>query len=153
MITGFNNQTKQIRLQYSTELTKKEREIESLSQSLSTTSSQLSKVQSELKKLDDKLRRIKTLHPELDFEKEVLNMIEQEYRAEAKAIDEKLASVIKTLPDKDKVGLFDNAISLFTDASPNVQKYVKTDIDIVRKLYKESKTLKKEFDIAEQKKS
>lgn len=153
LVAGFNNQTKQIQLQYSTELAKKEREIESLSKNLSTTSNQLSKVQSELKKLDDKLRRIKTLHPELDFEKEVLNMIEQEYRAEAKTIDEKLASVIKTLPDKDKVSLFANAVSLFTDASPNVQKYVKTDIDIVRKLYKESKALKKEFDIAEQKKA
>lgn len=138
LVAGFNNKTKQIQLQYSTELAKKEREIESLSKNLSTTSNQLSKVQSELKKLNDKLERIKILHPELDFEKEVSNMIEQEYRAEAKAIDEKLASVIKTLPDKDRVGLFDNAISLFTDASPNVQKYVKTDIDIVRKLYKES---------------
>lgn len=142
-----------INSQHEKEMHQKEIEIKSLKQRLSASNNQLGKVKSELSEMKDKLRRIKTLHPEFDFEQEVADMIEREYQREAQKIDEKLSKVIETKADKDKVTFFATAIELFANASPNVQKYVKTDIGTVRKLHEDSKSLKRKFDIAEQEKA
>ena len=101
--------------------------------------------------------RVRRLHPELDFEKEVKKMLEAEAMAEARVIDQKLNSVLGMPADKDNVEVFEDAIKAYDnaetkaqqynistfskstfnpkDAKIKAQQYVKADIAKVRALY------------------
>ena len=67
--------------------------------------------------------RVRRLHPELDFEKEVKGMVEAEARAEAREIDRKLNSVLKLTADKNNVEAFADAIKAYNNAETKVLKY------------------------------
>ena len=116
--------------------------------------------------------RVRKLHPELDFEKEVKDMLEAEARSEAREIDRKLNSVLKLTADKNNVEAFEDAIKAYNDAETKVlkygistfkkgtfnlndaeikvQKYVKADIAKVRALYQESVKLREAYEKEQQ---
>lgn len=126
-------------------LESKEREILRLNQ-------ELSGKKAELEKMEDTYSRIKTLHPDLDFEYEVKNMIENEFKASAENVDEQIAQIANLTADKDKINVFDEAIRVYQSASADVQKYVNTDVGKLRSLYEESVSLRREYERAEQEK-
>lgn len=126
-------------------LESKEREILKLNQ-------ELSGKKAELEKMEDTYSRIKTLHPDLDFEYEVKNMIENEFKASAENVDEQIAQIANLTADKDKINVFDEAIRVYQSASADVQKYVNTDVGKLRRLYEESVSLRREYERAEQEK-
>ena len=112
--------------------------------------------------------RVRRLHPELDFEKEVKKMLEAEAMAEARVIDQKLNSVLGMPADKDNVEVFEDAIKAYDnaetkaqqynistfskstfnpkDAKIKAQQYVKADIAKVRALYQESVKLREAYE-------
>lgn len=126
-------------------LESKEREILRLNQ-------ELSGKKAELEKMEDTYSRIKTLHPDLDSENEVKNMIENEFKASAENVDEQIAQIANLTADKDKINVFDEAIRVYQSASADVQKYVNTDVGKLRRLYEESVSLRREYERAEQEK-
>lgn len=116
--------------------------------------------------------RVRRLHPELDFEKEVKKMLEAEAMAEARVIDQKLNSVLGMPADKDNVEVFEDAIKAYDnaetkdqqynistfskstfnpkDAKIKAQQYVKADIAKVRALYQESVKLREAYEKEQQ---
>lgn len=116
--------------------------------------------------------RVRRLHPELDFEKEVKKMLEAEAMAEARVIDQKLNSVLGMPADKDNVEAFEDAIKAYDnaetkdqqynistfskstfnpkDAKIKAQQYVKADIAKVRALYQESVKLREAYEKEQQ---
>lgn len=116
--------------------------------------------------------RVRRLHPELDFEKEVKKMLEAEAMAEARVIDRKLNSVLGMPADKDNVEAFEDAIKAYDnaetkaqqyvistfskstfnpkDAKIKAQQYVKADIAKVRALYQESVKLREAYEKEQQ---
>ena len=116
--------------------------------------------------------RVRRLHPELDFEKEVKKMLEAEAMAEARVIDQKLNSVLGMPADKDNVEVFEDAIKAYDnaetkaqqynistfskstfnpkDAKIKAQQYVKADIAKVRVLYQESVKLREAYEKEQQ---
>lgn len=105
-----------------------------------------------LEEYKDKYERIKALHPDVDFDKEVHEMIENEFRASAQKVDEKIAPCVTLPADKDNIGVFDEAIRTYTAQDAEVQKYITTDIQKLRSLYEESISLKREYERAEKEK-
>lgn len=122
-----------------------EREILKLNQELSSK-------KAELEKMKDTYSRIKTLHPDFDFEYEVMNMIENEFKASAEEVDKQIAQIANLTADKDKINVFDEAIRIYQSASADVQKYVNTDVAKLHSLYEESVSLRREYERAEQEK-
>ena len=116
--------------------------------------------------------RVRRLHPELDFEKEVKKMLEAEAMAEARVIDQKLNSVLGMPADKDNVEVFEDAIKAYDnaetkaqqynistfskstfnpkDAKIKAQQYVKADVAKVRVLYQESVKLREAYEKEQQ---
>lgn len=126
-------------------LEKKEREITGLNQ-------ELKRINAELEKMKDTYSRIKALHPDLNFEQEVMEMIENEFKQSAAEADAKIAQSASLSADKDNIGVFDEAIRVYQSADTEVQKYMNTDVGMLRRLYEESVSLKKEYERAEQEK-
>ena len=124
----------------------KEREILRLNQEL------IGK-KAELEKMKDTYSRIQTLHPDLDFESEVMDMIENEFKASAEKVDKQIAQFASLPADKDRINVFDEAIRVYQSASTDVQKYVNTDVGKLRNLYEESVSLRREYERAEQEKN
>lgn len=105
-----------------------------------------------LEEYKDKYERIKALHPDVDFDKEVHEMIENEFRASAQKVDEKIAHCATMPADKDNIGVFDEAIRTYMAQGADVQKYITTDIQKLRSLYEKSISLKREYERAEKEK-
>lgn len=112
--------------------------------------SENTELKAELASTNEFYGRVRKLHPELDFEKEVKDMIEAEAMAEARKIDQKLNPVLKLTADKNNVEAFENAIKAYNDAETKVQKYVKADIANVRALYQESVKLREAYEKEQQ---
>lgn len=87
--------------------------------------------------------RVRKLHPECNFEKEVEAMIESEFKAAVSSVDNQINAVISLPADKDSVETFKNVINLYETAESDIQKAVTADIGKVRKLYQESVNLRK----------
>lgn len=102
--------------------------------------------------LQDKSDRIKRLHPEIDFAAEIHEMIEKEFQDEAIRTDKVLANTLELPADKENVETFLEAIGYYQNLNPEVQKYMKTNIQQLHQLYDNSKTLREEFERAEQEK-
>lgn len=130
----------------------KESEIEQLQNDLSKLAKELHETKNKLANYRDKYERTKTLHPDMDFEKEIHEMIENEFKAKAKEVDEKLSQYSGTPADKDNINLFMEAINIYDTAEADVQKYVLTDVDSFRSLYEKSISLKREYDRQEKEK-
>ena len=112
--------------------------------------SENTELKAELASTNEFYGRVRRLHPELDFEKEVKGMVEAEARAEAREIDCKLNSVLKLTADKNNVEAFADAIKAYNNAEIKVQNYIKADIAKVRALYQESVKLREAYEKEQQ---
>ena len=127
-----------------------ENTISGLRSQLATANNQNIELSAELEELQDKFERAQKLHPEFDFETEVYEMIEAEFKTEAEAFDEQMATVLSTAVDKDNVEIFASALSKFDDLSDDVAKYVTTKREDIDQMHKTSYQLRKEFERQEQ---
>ncbi len=130
----------------------KDKKINSLKQMLNQADGEISTLTKELEVMKDKYERAQCLHPEINFDEEVLNMIEGEYKAKAQEIDNSLAKVLSIAPTKNNCKTFADAIELFDSTQSEVSKYVTSDKNTIILLYKQAVALKKEFERAEQEK-
>ena len=130
----------------------KDRKISSLEQSLNQANGEISTLTKELEVMTDKYERAQRLHPESNFDEEVQNMIEGEYKAAAQEVDNNLAKILSTVPTKDNCEVFAEAIGLIDSVQSEVRKYVTSDRNEITLLYSQAITLKEEFERAEQEK-
>lgn len=101
----------------------------------------------ELKKLIEKMQethaRAIALHPQL--EDEIIEMVENEFKDEAKAVDEVIQKALTKSTDKDNVEVFGKAIEKYNSTSLEARKYVKSNVETLNKRYKQSCELRREF--------
>ena len=99
----------------------------------------------ELKKLIEKMQethaRAIVLHPRL--EDEIIEMIENEHKAEAKKVDDAIQSALTNKASKENVDVFGNALAKYNSASMEAKGYVRSDIKVLNQLYEQSSTLQK----------
>lgn len=105
-----------------------------------------------VEKYKDKVARIKALHPGTDFEAEIAEMIENEFKESAQKVDAKIAPCADIPANKDNVGIFDEAIRIYQSQNSDVQKYITTDIQKLRGSYEQSVLMKQEYERAEKEK-
>lgn len=109
----------------------------------------------ELKKLIEKMQethaRAIVLHPRL--EDEIIEMIENEHKAEAKKVDDAIQSALTNKASKENVDVFGNALAKYNSASMEAKGYVRSDIKVLNQLYGQSSTLQKEFQKSEKEKA
>ncbi len=134
------------------EINSQGRTIRGLETEVASLTSQLRDTNEVLAGYQDKYERIKALHPDIDFESEVHEMIENEFKASAREVDKKIAPYADFPADKDNIGVFNEAIRAYVTLDPEVQKYITTDIQKLRSLYEESVSLKREYERAEKEK-
>ena len=79
-------------------------------------------------------------------------MIENEFKAKAKEVDEKLAQYADVPADKDNISVLMEAINIYDTTEPEVQKYLETKDTKFRILYEHSVSLKREYDRQEKEK-
>lgn len=132
------------------EMRQKNSQISTLEGNLRSAQAQVGTLEKQLAKLTDTFERAQKLHPESNFEAEVAEMIVNEYKAEARQIDDKLAKVFKTQATKDNAHVYRDAMSLIDSADDNVRKYVSSDRDHLQLLYSESIRLKEEYERQQQ---
>lgn len=133
-------------------LERKSANITSLEKEVSDFKEKLKETKGRLEEYEDKYARIKKLYPDIDFDKEVHEMIENEFKASALELDDKIAQYVNLPADKDNVDVFNEAIRVYNTAVSDVQKYVTTDIQKLHSLYEESVSLKREYERAEKEK-
>lgn len=94
--------------------------------------------------LSDRYNRAMILYPELDSKIDA--MIEEEIRQndiqQASLVDSKIEAVIHMPADKDAVRKFEEVLYSYDSLTSSQQSYVKSDINLIRKLYQESKESK-----------
>lgn len=109
----------------------------------------------ELKKLIEKMQethaRAIVLHPRL--EDEIIEMIENEHKAEAKKVDDAIQSALTNKASKENVDVFGNALAKYNSASMETKGYVRSDIKVLNQLYEQSSALQKEFQKSEKEKA
>ena len=142
----------QVARKYNSDMAAKKQEIDSLRGQLTMESNRHNDTRRELSALEEKFQRVQTLHPEFDFNQEVIDMIEGEFKASAKEVDDKLSRVVTIAADKDKIEFFTRAKEMFYAAKPEVRKYITTDVKTIEGLLSESVSLKQEFDRVEKEK-
>lgn len=101
----------------------------------------------ELKKLIEKMQethaRAIVLHPQL--EDEIIEMVENEFKDEAKAVDEVIQKALTKSTDKDNVEVFGKAIEKYNSTSLEARKYVKSNVETLNKRYEQSCEFRREF--------
>ena len=97
----------------------------------------------QLAEIQEFYSRVRKLHPECNFEKEVAAMIEAEFRAAVSSVDDQINAVINMPADKDSVEAFERVISIYETVDTNIRDAVSADIDTVRNLYQKSLDLRK----------
>lgn len=126
--------------------------VQELNHEIDTANGKISTLTSQLEEMTDKYTRAQQLHPEFNFDEEVHEMIENEYKEAALEVDTKLAEVLNTPASKDNEDIFKKALS-FYDSTPNeVKKYVTSSREAIKNLYDEAVALRKEFERIEQEK-
>lgn len=133
-------------------VSKMESDIQRLEKEVTSLRRELQQTNNALAESQEKYRRIKALHPNMDFDKEVQEMIENEFKASAREVDEKIAHYANLTADKDSIEVFSEAIRVYGTMSSDVQKYMTTDLKKLRNLYEESVSLKREYERAEKEK-
>lgn len=83
------------------------------------------------------------LHPQL--EDEIIEMVENEFKDEAKAVDEVIQKALTKSTDKDNVEVFGKAIEKYNSTSLEARKYVKSNVETLNKRYEQSCELRREF--------
>lgn len=149
---SFSKEKSDFETKIESERRKSSMKIDSLQGDIRNLTEKNGNLESEIQKRDEFYARIQALHPNNNFEEEVHEMIENEFKASAAEVDEKIAQVIKNPADKDSIDVFKNAISIYDEAIPDVKKYVTSDMEKLHSLYEESIELKKAFEKAEKEK-
>lgn len=130
--------------------TKSQKEQLLLKEEIAKQTSKYNSLKSKFDALNEKYLRICKLHPELNFDAEISEMIVSELKEKAASVDSKLIFAINTSASKDNVDVFKNAIVLYNNTDSSVKEYVTSDIQVIKKLYDESVSLQKAFLKAEQ---
>ena len=125
-------------------------DVQELTHELDLEREKFSTLKTEYEELEEKYSRAQRLHPEFNFDEEVQEMIENEYKAAAKGIDEKLLEVLKISATKDNYDVFNRALALIDGSQNEVKKYITSDRTAIEGLYEEAIRLKKEHDRAVQ---
>lgn len=141
-----------LRRNHNQELRQKDSVIQGLETEVKCAEKEARTLKTNLEIMTDKYERAQRLHPEFNFEEEVHEMIESEYKAKAQEVDQKLAAVIATVATKDNYATFKNALFLMDTTDHEVKKYVTSDRSIIQGLYDEAIRLKEEFERQEQEK-
>lgn len=98
-------------------------------------------LQSQVEKLQEKLERAQKLHPEFDFEAEIHEMMEKEFREAAKKVDQEFDEYLATPAGDGAEEYFQSAITRYHSVEPEVKKYLKTDVQKLQNLCNESRVL------------
>ena len=141
-----------INAKHNQELQEKNSKILSFTNNLNVAEREINSLSTSLKTVEDKYLRIQRLHPEIDFEGEIQEMIEGEFKAEAEEIQRKLEPTYHTSADKDNVSVFAEALSTFNAIPSEVLKYVTLERKALEDLYNASVTMKQEHERIEQEK-
>ena len=128
----------------------KDSRIQSLEGDVRNAQGEAQKLKISLEELTDKYERIQRLHPECNFEEEVHEMIESEYKAAAEEIDGSLATVIATSATRENYNVFKDALSLYDGTEYEVKKYVTSDRTVIQGIYDEAIRLKEKHEREEQ---
>ena len=83
----------QVANRYKTDMTTKQQEIDSLRGQLTMESNRHDDTRRQLSMLEEKFQRVQILHPEYDFNQEVVDMIEGEFKEEARFILSDIKSI------------------------------------------------------------
>ncbi len=142
----------ELRRDYQSSLAKKDSQIGELRGKLNDASGEIRTLKTQLEDIMDKYNRAQRLHPEYNFDEEIHEMIESEYRAAAKEKDEELAEVFATPANKDNEDFFNRALFLIDSVQPEVRKYMTSDRNVIQKLYNKAVQIRREFERAEQEK-
>ncbi|MBR3614050.1 MAG: TPM domain-containing protein [Clostridia bacterium] len=137
---------------YQHQINQKDAEIAILKEEFEDERRESRTLKNELEIVTDKYKRVQMLYPDHNFDAEVHEMIENEYKAAANEIDSKVAEVLAITADKDNYEVFNRALLLIDSADPEVRKYVACNRDEVQNLYDEAIRLRREFEKAEQEK-
>ena len=128
----------------------KDDQIRGLNGDLQRANSQISTLTTQLEDMTDKYTRAQQLHPEYNFDEEIHEMIENEYRAAAQKVDEKLTEVLSITATKDNEDVFKDALRLLDGTDHEVRKYVTASRDNIQSLYNKAVDLRQEFERLEQ---
>ena len=126
--------------------------VAELNHEIDVTKDKVSTLTMQLEQMTDKYTRAQQLHPEFDFDKEVHDMIEGEYKEEACKADAKFAEVLNTAATKDNENLFKRALDEHDSIRSEVKKYITSSRTEIKNLYDEAVALRKEFERLEQEK-
>lgn len=130
----------------------KDDQIGKKNQELFDKSKKILDLEKQLAVLQDKFARAQKLHPDSDFETEVEQMIQDEFKQEAQKIDSKIAECINLPADKDRVDMFSKAIYSYDSTTPEVARYLTTDRTKLQSLLAESTRLKEQYEKEQQEK-
>ncbi len=126
--------------------------VEELNHQIDTANDKVRTLTIKLDEMTDKYTRAQRLHPECNFDEEVHEMIENEYKVAAQEVDSKLAEVLSTPASKNNELVFKQALGLIDSTEKEVRKYVTSSRVDIQKLYDEAVGLRKEFERLEQEK-
>ncbi len=126
--------------------------VQELNHKIDTAEEKIRTLTTQLDEMTDKYTRAQQLHPECNFDEEVHEMIENEYKKEAQEVDAKLAESLNTPATKDNEELFKSALRLFDSTEHEVKKYVASSRVEIQNRYNEAVALREEFERIEQEK-
>lgn len=130
----------------------KDQQITKKNKELFDKSKKIIELEKQLAVLQDKFTRAQKLHPDSDFELEVEQMIQGEFKQEAERIDGKIAECIDLPADKDRVDVLSKAIYSYDSTTPEVARYLTSDRTKLQKLLDDSNRLKSQYEKEQQKK-
>ena len=130
----------------------KDTAVQELNHEIDTANGKIRTLTSQLEEMTDKYTRAQQLHPEFNFDEEVHEMIENEYKAAAQEVDSKLFEALNTPATKDNEELFKNALRRLDSTEHEVRKYVTSSREEIQSRYSEAVALRKEFERIEQEK-
>lgn len=137
---------------YREKIRKKDDQIQRLDGDLLNANNQISTLTTQLEDMTDKYTRVQRLHPEYNFENEIHEMIENEYKEAAQNVDLELAEVLATPATKDNENIFQRALNLIDSTKGDVRKYVTSSRDEIQSRYRKAIALREEFERLEREK-
>lgn len=97
------------------------------------------KLSNELEKMNSKYERIKKLHP--NIETEIYQMIQEEFKDEAQKYDLQYKEMLQIKPSIKNKEKINKAIKAFESLSAEAKRYSKTDIEALKKIYRDCEYL------------
>lgn len=120
-----------------------QKRCEEYERNLKASAHQIKELQRIIAKMQETHARAIALHPQL--ENEIIEMVENEFKDEAKTVDDIIQKALTKSTDKDNVAVFGEAIEKYNSTSLEAKKYVKGDVETLNKRYEQSCELLREF--------